>query len=355
MDGILRETAAVSLLARPTGKNPGTFSGVDLWLTNRDGRIAVVVPSFRVRKHILDVLSEMPAIVSRIYVVDDACPLETGKFVEEKCSDDRVRVIYHEKNQGVGGAVLTGYLTAIEEGMQVIVKIDGDGQMDPLLIPQFVNPILAGEADYTKGNRFFELERVSSMPRVRLFGNAMLSFMTKLSSGYWDIFDPANGYTAIHAKVAQQLPFLKISRRYFFETDLLFRINTLRAVVFDIPMTALYKDEESNLKVSHIVGEFMFKHLRNMFKRILYSYYLRDFSVASIQLPLGIAMFVFGVIFGTYKWIQSANADVPTPAGTVMLAAMPLIMGLQLLLAFLSHDVSAVPRRPIHKTLHGRA
>jgi dolichol-phosphate mannosyltransferase len=319
-----------------------------------DHGIAVVIPSFKVRKHILDVLSRIPDSVSRVYVIDDACPLQTGKLVEELCRDDRVRVIYHEENQGVGGAVLTGYLAAIEEGMQIIVKIDGDGQMDPSLVPEFVNPILAGEADYTKGNRFFELERVNSMPRVRIFGNAMLSFMTKLSSGYWDIFDPTNGFTAIHAKVAQQLPFRKISRRYFFETDLLFRINTLRAVVIDIPMTAQYDDETSNMKISRIIGEFMLKHIRNIFKRILYSYYLRDFSIASIELPLGLGLFGFGVIFGAIKWIESAAADVPTPAGTVMLAAMPLIMGLQLLLAFLSHDVTSVPRRPIHKSLHGR-
>ena len=140
--------------------------------------------------------------------------------------------------------------------MSVVVKVDGDGQMDPRLIPSFVYPILRGEADYTKGNRFFDLESVRTMPRFRLLGNAILSFMTKLSSGYWNLFDPTNGFTAIHTDVARHLPFDKISRRYFFETDILFRLNTLRAVVVDVPMEAKYGDEVSNLKISKIVLEF---------------------------------------------------------------------------------------------------
>lgn len=142
-------------------------------------------------------------------------PDESGIYVETHCRDARVVVLRHEANQGVGGAVMTGYQAAITDGAKVIVKIDGDGQMDPALILSFVDPILTGEADYTKGNRFFDLEEIRSMPPVRLFGNSVLSLLTKLSSGYWDLFDPTNGYTAIHADVARRLPFLKISRRYF--------------------------------------------------------------------------------------------------------------------------------------------
>jgi len=158
-------------------------------------------------------------------------PDASGKFVKEHCHDLRVHVIYHESNLGVGGAVMTGYRAALKDGADIIVKIDGDGQMDASLISNFIEPILAGEADYTKGNRFFNLEEIRSMPGLRLFGNAVLSFMTKLSSGYWDLFDPTNGYTAIHVDVARHLPFNKISSRYFFETDMLFRLNTLRSVV----------------------------------------------------------------------------------------------------------------------------
>ena len=187
------------------------------------------------------------------------------------------------------------------------------------------------------------------MPKVRLFGNAVLSFMTKLSSGYWDLFDPTNGYTAIHADVARHLPFEKISHRYFFETDMLFRLNTLRAVVVDVPMDAKYGDEVSNLKISKIVGEFLVKHVRNFSKRIFYNYYLRDMSLASVELPLGVFLFISGCGFGAYHWLNSLQEGVATPAGTVMLAALPILMGTQLILAFLGYDIANVPRRPFHK------
>lgn len=312
-------------------------------------RIAVVVPSYRVKQYLKKLIANIPAMVWRIYVVDDACPDSSGKFVEDNIVDERVHVICHEQNQGVGGAVMTGYQAAILDGADIIVKVDGDGQMDPHLIPYFIEPILSGEADYTKGNRFYDLEEIRRMPAIRLFGNAALSLMTKLSSGYWDLFDPTNGYTAIHVDVAKRLPFKKISRRYFFETDMLFRLNTLRAVVIDVPMVAKYGEEISSLNVSKVVGEFLYKHTRNFAKRIFYNYYLRDLSLASIELPIGLTMFTFGVVFGGYHWLESSQLNIPASAGTVMLAAMPLLMGLQLVLAFLGYDIASVPTRPIHR------
>lgn len=316
--------------------------------------IAVVIPCYKVSAQICDLIRAIGDEVDIIIVIDDCCPEKSGALVEKNCNDPRVRVIYHTVNQGVGGAVLTGHQAAIEAGADVIVKIDGDGQMDPSLILAFVAPIVAGEADYTKGNRFFDLEEIRAMPKARLFGNAALSFMTKLSSGYWDLFDPTNGYTAIHADVARHLPFEKISRRYFFETDILFRLNTLRAVVVDVPMDAKYGDEVSNLKISEIIGEFLFKHARNFFKRIFYNYYLRDMSLASIELPLGLALLIVGIVFGGYHWLESAKSGVTTTAGTVMLAALPILMGCQLILAFLGYDIASVPRRPRHKMLRAR-
>lgn len=316
---------------------------------NQSDPIAVVIPCYKVTRHILGVIGGIGPEVGRIYVVDDKCPDNSGDFVSANCRDPRVKVLRHEQNQGVGGAVMTGYRAAIEDGATVIVKVDGDGQMDARLIPAFVAPILEGEADYTKGNRFFNLERIGAMPPMRLFGNAMLSLLTKLSSGYWDLFDPTNGYTAIHADAARFLPFDKISKRYFFETDMLFRLNTLGAVVADVPMDAVYGDEVSNLKISRIVTEFAAKHVRNFFKRLFYNYYLRNMSLASIELPLGVLLLVFGVVFGVTHWIRAAHEQTATPAGTVMLAGLPIIMGVQLILAFLAYDIAAVPRRPLHK------
>ncbi|SFU39281.1 glycosyltransferase family 2 protein [Pseudoduganella namucuonensis] len=316
--------------------------------------IAVVIPSYRVTRHIVGVIAGIGPEVTRIYVVDDKCPDGSGAFVRANCADPRVVVLEHELNQGVGGAVMTGYRAAIADGMDVIVKVDGDGQMDARLIPDFVAPILNGEADYTKGNRFFDLEQIRQMPRVRLFGNAILSLMTKLSSGYWDLFDPTNGYTAIHADAARHLPFDKISKRYFFETDMLFRLNTINAAVVDVPMDASYGDEVSNLKISKIVTEFMVKHARNFGKRIFYNYYLRNMSLASLELPLGLALFLWGAVYGGLHWLVSARAGVATPAGTVMLSALPVLMGTQLVLAFVAHDIASVPRRAIHRVASRR-
>jgi len=309
--------------------------------------IAVVIPCFRVRKQILGVLARIGAEVSKIYVVDDRCPEDSGDLVEERCTDPRVRVIRNPENQGVGGAVMAGYQAAIADGAAVIVKVDGDGQMDPALIPYFVAPILAGRADYTKGNRFYDLTNINRMPKARLFGNAVLSFMSKLSTGYWHIFDPTNGYTAIDARVASYLHLHRISRRYFFETDILFHLNTLRAVVTDVPMDAVYSDENSSLVISRVIGEFLLKHLRNFGMRLFLNYFLRDMTVATIELFAGLLLFGFGVVYGSIHWLHALATKMPTPLGIIMLAALPTIAGLQMLLAFLSFDVANVPSRPI--------
>lgn len=312
-------------------------------------RVVVVIPSYRVTEHILNVLRAIPPNIWRIYVVDDACPDRSGDFVDEHQQDPRVVTLRHLENRGVGGAVMTGYQAALRDQADVIVKLDGDGQMDPALIDNLIEPIISGEADYSKGNRFYDLENIKTMPTIRIIGNAVLSLMTKLSSGYWNIFDPTNGYTAIHASVCKILPFKKISNRYFFETDMLFRLNTMRAVVVDVPMVASYGNETSHLKISKIIGEFLIKHARNFGKRIFYNYYLRDLSLASLELIAGILLITFGVCYGGYHWSASAKLHLVTPAGTVMLAAMPLLVGLQLLLSFIGYDISSVPRRPIQR------
>jgi len=314
--------------------------------------IAVVIPCYRVKKHIITVLSSIGPEVSIIYVVDDCCPENTGDYVISNFVDPRVVVYKHEFNQGVGAAVLTGYRAAILDNVDVIVKIDGDGQMDPNLIPIFVEPILSGRADYTKGNRFFNLEDVMEMPKIRIFGNAVLSLLTKLSSGYWGIFDPTNGYTAIHSSVANFLPLSKISNRYFFESDMLFRLNTIRAVVLDVPMSAKYSDEISNLKISKVIFEFLGRHMKNFIKRIFYNYYLRDMSLASIELPVGITMLLFGLIFGFYNWAISIDMNIAAPTGTIMLSVLPILFGLQLILAFFAQDMSFTPKNPIHLILN---
>lgn len=311
-------------------------------------RIAVVIPCYRVRAQILGVLAKIGPDVSGIYCVDDACPDGSGTIVESRCRDPRVRVIRHQENGGVGAATITGYYAALMDGADVIVKIDGDGQMDPSLIPDFVKPISSGRADYVKGNRFFYLEDHVGMPSIRILGNGALSFLTKLSSGYWNIFDPTNGYTAIESEIASRLIHRPISRRYFFESDMLFHLNLLRAVVLDMPMRACYGDEQSNLRVRRILVPFLWFHVNNTFRRIFLQYFLRDFSLASIELTIGTVAFLFGFSFGFVKWWTSIASQEPASAGTVMLAALPVIVGIQLILNAINYDIQNVPRMPIN-------
>ncbi len=307
--------------------------------------VAVVIPCYKTERFILNVLARIGPEVTSIYIVDDHCPAGSGELVEQYCTDRRVTVLRHDVNQGVGAAMITGYQTALAAGADVIVKLDGDGQMDPALIPTFVAPITAGEVDYTKGNRFFRLEDVRAMPPVRLFGNSMLSLITKVSSGYWNLFDPTNGYTAIRASTLRRLPLDSISRRYFFETDMLFQLNLVRAVAIDVPMQARYGTETSGLRIGRAAVEFTLKNALNAVKRIVYNYYLRDMSLASIELPLGLALLLFGTVFGAYHWHASWLIGQPASAGTVMLAALPLLTGIQFIIAFLSYDIANVPRR----------
>lgn len=316
--------------------------------------IAVIIPCYRVKQHISSVLAAIGPEVDAIYCVDDACPEASGDYIEGAAADTRVRVLRHAQNQGVGGAVLTGYAQAIADGASVLVKIDGDGQMDPRLLAAFAAPILRGEADYAKGNRFWDLRQLREMPAIRRIGNLGLSFMCKASAGYWDLFDPTNGYTAIHAEVASRLPTESISKRYFFETDMLFRLNTMRAVVVDVAMDAVYGEEVSNLSVRRAMLEFSVKHFRNLFKRIVYNYFLRDLSLASLELVAAIVLLGFGAVFGGWHWWASNATGIGAPVGTIMIATVSVVSGLQFLLAFLGYDIANVPHRPIHPALTRR-
>jgi glycosyltransferase involved in cell wall biosynthesis len=309
--------------------------------------IAVVVPCFRVSRQIMDVLGRIGDEVDRIFVVDDSCPEYTGDVVERECTDPRVVVVRHPLNLGVGGAVVTGYRAALEEGADIVVKVDGDGQMDPAFLPTIVRDIVAGRADYTKGNRFYDLDLLRGMPKVRLFGNAMLSLVNKVASGYWDVMDPTNGYTAIHRTALSRLPLDKLDRGYFFESDMLFRLSTIRAVVRDVPMAARYDDEPSSLRIGRVAVSFPAKYLRAAAKRMFYSYFLRDFNAASLQFVLAAVIGVAGIAFGIVKWMESRMTGIPATAGTVMLAALPTLIAIQLLLSALHYDIGNVPREPL--------
>lgn len=313
--------------------------------------VAVVIPCYRTKQLAVPVVAATAPLADAVYVVDDCCPDGTADILRARGLPANVRLIVNERNLGVGGATIAGYRAALADGHEIVVKLDGDGQMDPSLIPYLVEPIVRGDADYAKGNRFFNVDDVRAMPRHRLFGNAGLSFLTKLASGYWNIFDPTNGFTAIHARLLERLSLDRIDSRYFFESDMLFRLGTMRAAVVDVPMAAKYGEETSNLRARRAVLPFLGKNLRNFFKRLFYNYVLRDFSVGSVQLLLFALLLPLGLIFSGYFWWQSARTGVAATSGEVMIAALPLIVAVQLLLAFLAYDVESTPRRAIHRNL----
>lgn len=314
-------------------------------------RIAVIIPSYKVREHIIQTISAVGQEVEKIYIVDDKCPDNSGDYVNQNCKDERVVVLFNEVNLGVGGAMINGYLRAIADGMDILVKIDGDGQMDPTLIKYFTRPIEVGHADYTKGNRFFSSKALKSMPFKRLIGNAALSFITKASSGYWDILDPTNGYTAIHAKVAAVIDWDTVNNRYFFESDVLFHLGRLKACVVDIPLMSLYGTEESNLHIKKVIPIFLKKNTSNLFSRLISAYFVRGFSVGSMALLGAFSLLVIGSSLAIYIGIKSNVTGVPTSLGAIFSVGLMLIFGFQLLMTFLSVDMASSARKPIYPQL----
>ena len=310
----------------------------------------LIIPCYKVRDHIARVIERAPAWIEGMVCVDDACPEGSGDYIEQHITDPRVHLVRLAQNQGVGGATMAGYAEADRLGGRILVKVDGDDQMDLSYLSQLVAPILLGEADYAKGNRFTSISHLQSMPRVRVYGNAALSFAAKVSTGYWNVFDPTNGFTAIEASVARRAMEKRISRRFFFETDLLYHLGTLRAVVRDVPMPARYGAEVSNIRIGAIVGPFALKHLQNFSQRILGQYFVRDFNVATIEILAGLALTLFGALYG-WHWLALRNPHTAASAGVVMTAALPVLVGVQLLLQAINFDVVNVPTRAIHPYL----
>tara|TARA_B110000003_G_C16572584_1_gene504900 strand:- start:365 stop:1336 length:972 start_codon:yes stop_codon:yes gene_type:complete len=315
-------------------------------------KIAVVIPCYRVKNNLESVLTNVGEEVTAIFCVDDNCPEESWRVADAFAKkDNRIQIIKRDQNGGVGAAVISGYKAALKGDIDIIVKIDGDGQMSPKLVPIFVKPIVENRADFVKGNRFYNLNSINGMPLVRIIGNSILSFINKFSCGYWDLFDSNNGYTAIHSKVLRLIPLDKLNKRFFHEADMLFRLSTVRAVVKNIPMDSVYDDEKSNLSIVNILLTFPYLHLNRTFKRIFYNYFLRNFNIASLYLVLGLLLSIFGFWYGIYSWLDLSRNDQAASAGTVMLAAMPIIIGNIYLVGFLAYDMQDTPKDPIHRDL----
>ena len=310
-----------------------------------ESRVLIVIPSYRVSSQIEATVKASLLVGDHVLVVDDACPERSGGVILEKFPNiPSVSVIFHDQNRGVGGAMKTGFDWALERGYEIVVKVDGDGQMDPVLVPDLINSLLNNEADFAKGNRFDSPRSVRQMPKLRLIGNGFLSLLSKFSSGYWSLNDPTNGFIAIRKAALQKLDIHLLSDGFFFESDLLFRLSIIRARITQLSMTAVYGDEKSSLRISKVLLTFPFLHFRNFSKRVLYSYYVRDWSIGSIELPIGVLALVSGVIFGSQTFEAARVSGETVTAGQAVLTAIGVILGTQFIISFLSHDIQNEPK-----------
>jgi glycosyltransferase involved in cell wall biosynthesis len=310
----------------------------------KGARIAAVVPAYKEEKKIAKVILTMPDFVDHIVIVDDCSPDGTSAAAMA-VGDPRVSLIRHEVNQGVGGAIITGHHRALELGSDVNVIMAGDAQMDPQYLPSLLDPVTEGGFGFAKANRFFSPESFHGMPRYRIIGNIVLSFMTKLASGYWHLFDPQNGYTAIRADELRRVPLKQVARRYSFENDLLVHLNILQVPAVDVPIPAVYGDEVSSIRLRTVIPELLHLLITGFWRRIWYRYVLWSFSPIALLLALGMVFFVFGLGVAVWVCFQIAGSVVAT-AATVMLAALPLMIGTQMLLSALQLDIQASPSAP---------
>ncbi len=304
-------------------------------------KIGVVIPAYRAEATIAAVLRGLPKEIAHVFVVDDASGDGTAAAVAT-VGDARVGVLRHETNRGVGGAMKTGYAAALEAGCDVIVKVDADGQMDPVHIAELVRPLLSGEAGYTKGNRLYSLEASRAMPRDRFLGNLFLSLATKAVSGYWNVLDPTNGFTAIRSDVLRRLDLRHVQERYFFETSMLVELHLLRVPVREVLMPARYFGQTSSMRLVPIAIEFSVRLLAALVRRLGIEYVVMDFRPGTVFAAAGLLLATFGAAFGAYHWYESVITGREATAGTVMVAALPLLVGVQLLLQAIVFDIGEV-------------
>jgi dolichol-phosphate mannosyltransferase len=300
-----------------------------------------VIPAYRAGGTVVGVVAQALEYADAVIVVDDACPERSADAVEAAFGgDERVTVARRERNGGVGAAMKTGIGIALEKGAEAIVKIDADGQMDAAFI-SIIRSLFEEDRSLVlvKGNRFFDASVLEKMPKTRLFGNAVLSLLAKFASGYWNVIDPTNGYLAFNASFLRMLPWQSFADSYFFEISVLCELGLKRLSIIELEMPTIYTSAPSSLSLPRVALSFPFRLLHLTLRRILVQYFVFDVNLGSMYLLLGTLLMLGGGIFGVYQWVDSFVTDVPRSTGTVMLAALPFLMGFQLVLNALMFDV----------------
>ncbi len=296
----------------------------------RDKSIAVVIPAYDEEKLIGKVLKSMPEFVDHIVVVDDASRDRTAEAVKALQKDNpRIVYIRHEKNEGVGGAIVKGYKWARENEIGISVVMAGDAQMDPKDLPGLLDPIVTGKVDYSKGNRLFTGKAWKVIPKTRYLGNGVLSFLTKIASGYWHVADSQSGYTAVTLEVLKTIDLDKIYKRYGMPNDFLVTLNVYHFRVRDVPVNPIYGiGEHSGIRISRVVFSLSFLLFKLFWWRIKEKYIIRDFHPLVLFYLLGIVLTPIGIIFGGYLLFYRIFAG-PVAATSALFAAFFAISGLQ--------------------------
>ena len=308
-------------------------------------RIAIVIPYYNASNQIVNVIGKIPVFVDSVIIVDDKSKEELPKaeILDVINPTTKCHFLENEVNLGVGGATKKGFEHAVENRFEIIIKVDADDQMDLGYLPQLIRPLIDGHSPVAKGNRFRNIRTLKKMPAMRKFGNLVLSFLTKMAAGYWHNFDPTNGFIALKREVLESLDFSKLSNRYYFETSLLAELYFQKAPIKDIDMPAIYGDEKSNMSLWKMVFVFFGNLPRTFFKRIVKEYFLYDFNIGSIYIFFGVPLFLFGIIFGTIKWIHYASNEILAPTGTIMIITLSIILGFQLVLQAIQYDIFNSP------------
>ena len=303
-------------------------------------RVAVVVPAFDEERLIGTTLAGIPELVDRVFVVDDAS--RDGTAEQARSIDDaRVEVVSHDRNQGVGSAILTGYGRALEEGVDVTCVMAGDNQMDPADLAAIAGPVARGEVDYAKANRLFTGRAWELIPRTRYLGNAVLSLLTKIASGYWHVADSQSGYTAISRETLELLDLDRVYPRYGFPNDMLVHLNVLNARVRDVPSRPVYGvGEDSGIRLRRVVPSISWLLLKAFFWRMREKYVIRDFHPLVFFYVFGLLFSLLGVTLGAIVTILRILGNELT-AATVVLVALLLISGLLFTLFAMLFDMES--------------
>jgi len=300
-----------------------------------------VVPAYNESKLIGKTILTMPDFVDFIVVINDKSTDDTSEQASA-IGDPRVTVIDHEVNTGVGGAIMDGHRLALELGANINVVMAGDAQMDPAYLPTLLDPICENGYEFTKANRFFSSAALAGMPLLRVVGNVALSFATKVASGYWNLFDPQNGYTAIKRSALLRIPMDKIATGYAFENDLLIWLNIANARAKDVPIPAVYGEEVSSMKVHRVMVSISRLLVIGFWRRMLRRHVLQSFSPVALLFFTGLALVLFGTAVGVWVVIQTLGPNVAT-TGTVLLSVAPLLTGIQMLVNAMVLDIQATP------------